>query len=217
MSVTILLADDHPIVRAGLRLILETERNFKVINEVENGQEAVRHAVIHQPQIVIMDITMPELNGIEATRQIRKFCAATQVIILSMHASTEHIFLALEAGANGYLLKGSASDEIVPAVERVRLGRRYLSQKLPKEILEEYQRRQKRDEIRNPLAPLSSREREVFQLVVEGKSSAEIAERLFLSIKTVETYRHRLMRKLNISDIPTLVKFAIQHRLTPLE
>jgi DNA-binding NarL/FixJ family response regulator len=160
---------------------------------------------------------MPELNGIEAVQGIGEVCSSTQIIILSMHSTTEHIFRALQAGARGYLLKESAGIEVVNAVRAVHAGHRYLSQKISDWLIDDYVRQRQDAEAISPLARLSPREREVLQLVVEGKSSAEIADALSLSVKTVETYRSRLMLKLGISDLPGLVKFAIQHGLTPLE
>jgi DNA-binding NarL/FixJ family response regulator len=164
-----------------------------------------------------MDINMPELNGIEATHQIMENCPSTRVVILSMFATQEHIFRALQAGARGYLLKESAGIEVVNAVREVMSGHRYLSQKISEDVIDDYVRLRDQTIDEDPLSRLSPREREVLQLVVEGKSSAEIAEGLFLSPKTVETYRSRLMQKLEIHDIPGLVKFAIQHGLTTLE
>lgn len=216
MTIRIFLADDHPVVRAGLRLIIEAQPDLKVVGEVDNGWDAVQQADKQCAEIVIMDIAMPQLNGVEATKQIRALCPTTEVIILSMHASAKHIFRALKAGAKGYLLKGSASNEVVEAIRTVKNGQRYLSQKISEEVRGELTRHSL-DRIEDPLDRLSSREREVLQLVVEGKSSPEIAVQLHLSVKTVETYRYRVMQKLNINDLPSLVKFAIQHGLTSLE
>ncbi|MCB0211397.1 MAG: response regulator transcription factor [Anaerolineae bacterium] len=217
MKIKILLADDHPVVRDGLRLILENQSDLEVIGEVDNGLDAVRQATVNCPKVIIMDITMPQLNGIEATRQILETCPNSHVIMLSMHASTKQVLWSLQAGATGYLLKGSASNEVIKAIRSVCSGRRYLSHKISEQIGKEELQKLETKDITNPLAPLSPREREVLQLVVEGKSSAEIAKLLFLSTKTVETYRYRLMQKLNINDLPSLVKFAIQNGLTPLE
>jgi DNA-binding NarL/FixJ family response regulator len=166
---------------------------------------------------VIMDIAMPELNGIEAARQIREVCPTAQVMILSMHSTSEHIFRALQAGARGYLLKESAGVEVAKAIRAVRAGRRYLSQEIAEGMIDDYIQYRAVAETKSPLERLSPREREILQLVVEGKSSAEIADMLFLSPKTVGTYRSRLMQKLGIDDLPSLVKFAIQHGLTSLE
>lgn len=217
MSITIFLADDHAVVREGLRFLLEAETDLKVIGDAANGRDAVRQVTQLIPDVAILDITMPELNGIEATRRICEACPSVQVIILSMHATSEHIFRALQAGAQGYLLKESAGIELVNAVRAVYAGRRYLSQKISSEMIDNYVRQCEAGEAKSPLARLSPREREILQLVVEGKSSTEIGDILFLSPKTVETYRSRLMQKLDIGDLPSLVKFAIQHGLTSLE
>jgi RNA polymerase sigma factor (sigma-70 family) len=217
VSITIFLADDHAVVRDGLRLLLEAQPDLKVIGDAANGREAVRRVAQLHPDVVLMDIAMPELNGIEAAREIDEVCHSTQIIILSMHSTTEHVFRALQAGARGYLLKESAGIEVVNAVRAVHAGHHYLSQKISDSLVDDYVRQRQAAEAKSPLARLSPREREVLQLVVEGKSSAEIADTLSLSVKTVETYRTRLMRKLGVSDLPGLVKFAILHGLTPLE
>jgi DNA-binding NarL/FixJ family response regulator len=217
LSITVFLADDHAVVRDGLRVLLETQHDITVIGDAANGRDAVRQMAELRPDVAVVDIAMPELNGIEATCQIRQLCPATQVVILSIHSTTEHIFRALQAGARGYLLKESAGAEVVNAVRAVYAGRRYLSQKITDKVLDDYVRQQEILKAQSPLERLSPREREVLQLVVEGRSSAEIADILSLSPKTVETYRSRLMHKLGINDLPNLVKFAIQHGLTPLE
>jgi len=217
MSISVLIADDHAVLRDGLRMLLEAHHDIKVVADVANGRDAVYKATQLSPDVVIMDIAMPGLNGIEATRQIREVCPSTQIIILSIYSTSEHIFRALQVGARGYLLKESAGAEVVSAVRAVKSGLRYLSQKISDKVIDEYILQRSAVEDESPVARLSPREREILQLVVEGKSSVEIAEVLYLSTKTVETYRSRLMKKLDVSDIPSLVKFAIQHGLTPLE
>lgn len=217
MTITVFLADDHAVVRDGLRLLLEAQPDLSVIGDAANGREAVRRVARLCPDIVVIDIAMPELNGIEAAREIGEVCPSTQIIILSIHSTIEHVFRALQAGARGYLLKESAGIEVVNAVRAVHAGHRYLSPKISDSLVDDYVRQRQSAEAKSPLARLSPREREVLQLVVEGKSSAEIADTLSLSVKTVETYRTRLMHKLGVSDLPGLVKFAIQHGLTPLE
>lgn len=217
LVITVLLADDHAVVRDGLRVLLEAQPDISVIGDAANGRDAVHQVAQLCPDVVVMDIAMPDLNGIEATRQIYELCPSAQVIILSMHSTTEHIFRALQAGAGGYLLKESAGIEVVNAVRAVHAGHRYLSQKISDRLIDDYVHQPQAAEAKGPLAGLSPREREVMQLIVEGKSNAEIAGILSLSLKTVETYRSRLMRKLGISDLPSLVKFAVQHGLTPLE
>ena len=213
MKVSVFLVDDHAVVRDGLKLLLESCAGISVVGEASDGRTAVRRVNDLRPDVVIMDIAMPEMNGVEATRQIREECPTAQVIILSMHSTSEHVFRALEAGARGYLVKESAGVEVVDAVIAVKEGRRYLSRKISEQVLDDYVKH-RTGPSRSPLELLSSREREVLQLVVEGKTSAEIGEILFISAKTVETYRSRLMQKLGTSDIPSLVKFAIQHGLT---
>jgi len=217
MNISVYIADDHAIVRDGLRILLDEQPDIEVVGDAADGRETVRQVTELTPDVVIMDINMPELNGIEATHQIMGNCPSTRVVILSMFATQEHIFRALQAGARGYLLKESAGIEVVNAVRQVMLGHRYLSQKISEDVIDDYVRLRDQAMDEDPLSRLSPREREVLQLVVEGKSSAEIAEALFLSPKTVETYRSRLMQKLEIHDIPGLVKFAIQHGLTSLD
>jgi DNA-binding NarL/FixJ family response regulator len=219
MTITIFLADDHTIIRDGLRALLEAHTDLRVIGDANNGRDAVTRIAQTCPDVVILDIAMPQLNGLEAARQTRAICPHSHIIILSMHATTEHIFQALEIGVRGYLLKVSAGSEVVEAVRAVQAGRRYLSDKILDRVIDSsvghYQ--QEAGEARGRLARLSPREREVLQLVVEGKSSVEIANILSLSPKTVETYRSHLMQKLDINDVPGLVKFAIRQGLTTLD
>jgi DNA-binding NarL/FixJ family response regulator len=219
MSIRIFLADDHAIVRDGLRMLLEAQPDLQVIGEATNGRDAVQQVTQLRPDVAILDITMPELNGLEAARQIRESCEETQVIILSMHGSSAHVFEALRAGARGYLLKASAGASVVDAVRAVHAGQHYLSAEIMDQVIEHSlnQLSEPSDEKPDPLARLSPREREVLQLVVEGKSSVQIADILHLSPKTVETYRGNLMRKLDLQNLPELVKFAVRHGLTPLE
>lgn len=215
MTITILLADDHAIVREGLRFLLEAQPDMEVVAEASNGRDAVELAAELQPDVAIMDITMPGLNGIEASLQIKENSPDTRVIVLSMHSTSEHIFRALQAGAMGYLLKESAPPRVVDAVRAVHCGRRYLSSTIMDTLADDYVHQRSIADAESPLERLSPREREVLQLVVEGRSSAEIARTVHLSPKTVETYRSRLMAKLGVGDLISLVKFAIQHGLTP--
>jgi DNA-binding NarL/FixJ family response regulator len=217
MSIRVFLADDHAVVRDGLRVLLEAQDDISVVGVAANGRQAVDQVRKLRPDVVVMDIAMPELNGIEATRQISESCPSTQVVILSMHSSPEHVFRALQAGARGYLIKESAGKEVGVAVRALHAGRRYFSRQITDTVIDDYIHQRQFSSDQSPLGSLSPREREVLQLVVEGKSSVEIAEILFLSPKTVETYRSRIMEKLGIHDLPGLVKFAIQHGLTTLE
>jgi DNA-binding NarL/FixJ family response regulator len=211
MRTTILLVDDHAVVRDGLRALLELGGELQVVGVAGNGREALSEAQRLLPDVVVMDIAMPELDGIEATRRILEKCPRTRVLILSMYLSAEHIHRALHAGAQGYVLKESAGEEVVEAVRAVHAGKRYLSHKISETMIDDYLR----DGVRvSPMDSLSLRERDVLQLVVEGHTTASIAQMLSLSPKTVETYRTRIIRKLKVPDTIELVKFAMRHGLT---
>ena len=214
MPVTVYLVDDHRILRDGLRILLELRGDIRVVGEAEDGRKALDGILETKPDVVLMDITMPELNGIDATQNIMLKLPGTKVIILSVHSDTEHIYRAFQAGAKGYLLKESAGDEVVKAVHAVYQDKQYISQKLsdtlPLSFAQGHQER-------SPFELLSAREREVLQLTVQGAASAAIARKLKLSPKTVDTYRSRLMEKLGVQNLPELVRFAIKHGLTPPE
>jgi DNA-binding NarL/FixJ family response regulator len=207
MKPRILLADDHAVVRFGLRALLEIS-GLEVVAEAGEGREALRLAEQLAPDVAILDIAMPGLNGIDAAELLRARSPHTRIVILSMYADSEHVHRAFAAGASAYLLKGSASEDIVTAVRQVMVGRRYVSPELS--LLDPVRRPGEA----GPLASLSARERQVLQLVVEGHSSTEIAAIVHLSPKSVDTYRSRLMKKLGVSDVTALVKFAMQHGLT---
>lgn len=214
MTITVFLADSHGVVRDGMCLLLEAHTDIRVVGNAANGREAVREVRRLRPDTVIMGIAMPELSGIDATLEIREACPSVKILILSMFSSIDHISRALQAGAHGYLLMEASGAELVDAVRAVHAGHRYLSQKITGTVIDDYTCKHHAS---SPLASLSSRERQILQLIAEGKSSAHAAKILFLSPKTVETYRSRLMRKLGISGFPDLIKFAIQHGLIPLE
>lgn len=213
MIITVLIADDHAVVRDGLRLLLENQSDIRVIGEVADGREAVEAAIRLKPDVVLMDLAMPLLNGTDATAQIIEKQESAKIVMLSMHSTVEHVFRALQAGALGYLRKESAGNEVVDAVRTVHGGRRYLSHKITESMVDDYIRKRTID---SPLDSLSQRERAILQLLVEGKSGIEIARLLHVSPKTVDTYRSRMMQKLGIGDLPGLVKFALQHGLTTL-
>lgn len=211
MTIRVLLADDHTLMREGLRVLLNKATDIEVVGEVGTGREAVRHILQLNPDVVLMDIAMPDLNGIEATRLIHAKCPAVRIVILSMHATAEYVYRAFEAGACGYLLKEGAVGEVLAAVRGVHQGRSYLSPALVKSMpafdtASAY--------ARGPVDSLSTRERQVLQLVVEGHTSSDIARMVNLSPKSVDTYRSRLMMKLGVKDLPSLVKFALEHGLT---
>jgi DNA-binding NarL/FixJ family response regulator len=205
-----MLADDHAVVRDGLRALLEAGNDLQVVAVAGNGREAVSEALRLRPDIVIMDIAMPELDGVEATRRIVERCPETRVLILSMYLSAEHIYRALQAGAQGYVLKESAGEEVVDAIRALRAGKRYLSHRITETVIDDYLREGTNV---SPLDSLSLRERDVLQLVVEGRTNAAIAQALSLSPKTVETYRARIMKKLKVKDTVELVKFSMRHGL----
>jgi DNA-binding NarL/FixJ family response regulator len=217
MSITVLLADDHAVVRDGLRLLLDSQSGIEVIGTVANGRDAVREFNRLRPDVLVTDIAMPEMNGIEATRTIRENHPQAKIVILSMHSDTEYIFRALQAGAMGFVVKDSAGTEVAHAVRAVHNGRRFLSESISEQVIQDYVLRRAVPKEEDPLLRLSGREREVLQLVVEGRSTNEIGEIVSLSPKTVETYRSRLMGKLEIKSMPDLVKFAIRHGLTSID
>ena len=217
MSIRVLLVDDHATIREGLCYLLNAQDNIEVVGTATNGREAIRKVAGCCPDVVVMDIAMPQLNGIEATGYLKAQCPRLKIIILSMHASNEQIYRALQAGAIGYLLKESAGLEVAEAVRAAYTGQRYLSADVSDKLIDEYMTQRALDTARSPLTRLSPREREVLQLVVEGHSSPDIATTLNLSTRSIETYRHRLMQKLDIHNLPDLVKFAINHGITPLE
>jgi len=214
MTISVFLADDHRVLRDGLRILLESQDDIDVVGEAENGNAAIEAILRIKPNVVVMDITMPELNGIDAAGVIHETLPETGIVILSIHSDLEHIFRSLQAGAQGYIIKESAGSEVISAVRAVYLGRRYLSPTIRDTVMEAYLHNR---QIQSPLELLSLREREVLQLTVEGNSSAAIAEKLELSSKTVETYRSRLMGKIGVHDLPELVRFAIKHGITPID
>ena len=218
MAITVFLCDDHSIVREGLRLILEREVGMKVVGEADNGVTALRRVSELRPAVAIVDVSMPgNINGIDATQRIRREVPETRVIMLSMYSSADYVGRALRAGAHGYVLKASATSDIVAAVRAVMAGERYLSPGVENELLDTLLSGQDGNAQELRTEKLSVREREVLQLVVEGMSSVEIAEVLGLSSSTVDTYRSRLMQKLQVSNIPDLVRLAIREGLLPLD
>jgi DNA-binding NarL/FixJ family response regulator len=213
MPIRILIADDHGVVAEGLKHLVQAESDMQVVAVVGDGREAVQQARDAQPDVVLMDLSMPELNGADATRAILQRDPKCRVIVLSMYAQREYVRRALKAGAAGYVVKRSAAKEVVEAIRAVHAGQRYLSPRVADVVLEDYSD----DKQDDPLSRLSAREREVLQLLAEGRTGAEIAQRLSLSQKTVETYRARLVEKLGIRDLAGLVRFAIQRGLVSLD
>ena len=214
--ISIILVDDHVIMRDGLRHLLYEESDIEVIGEADNGRKAVKLALEKKPDIVIMDIAMQDMNGIEATRQIKSNNPEIKVIALSMHSERQIVVGVFRAGASGYLLKESSSLELVDAIRTIHLGRKYLSQKISDIVLQEISD-VKKDTKEIGVDVLTNRECEILQLISEGNSTKKIAEVLFISPKTVESHRANIMEKLNIHNIPELTKYAIRAGLTSLE
>ena len=215
MSIRILLADDHQILRQGLRTLLEKQPDIEVVAEAEEGRKAVQLARELSPDVVIMDIAMPDLNGIEATRQIITEIPGVKVVALSMHSDRRFVARMLKAGASGYLLKDCAFEELVRAVRTVAVGRIYLSPGIVDVVIEDYLRRLQENDF--PFSLLTPREREVFQLLAEGKTKRQIASRLHVSVRTVDSHRQHIMSKLGIRSVAELTKYAIRAGLTSLE
>jgi DNA-binding NarL/FixJ family response regulator len=214
MAIRVLIADDHGVVAEGLRFVVEAQPDMEVIDCIQDSREAVRRSIEAHPDVVLMDHAMPLLNGAEATHLIRERCPETHVIILSMYSDQVHVVRALQAGATGYVVKKSAAKEVVDAIRTVHRGGRYLSKELADSVIDQVVYKAASEDL---LERLSSRERQVLQLLAEGHAVPDIATTLSLSPKTVETYRARMMEKLDIHDLATLVKFAIQHGITTLE
>ena len=202
----ILLADDHAVVRNGFRMILNAQDDLEVVGEAANGREAVELAASLQPDIIVMDVTMPELNGIEAARRICDTVPRVRVLALSMHKDGVYVREILKAGAKGYLLKDSSEDDLLAAVRAVGRGEGFLSPGVADAVLNDY-----RKHVTNPLDMLTSREREVLQWIAEGKTNKEIAQALTLSVYTVEAHRGRIMEKLNLHSTGELVRFAVRN------
>lgn len=214
MTIRVLIADDHELVAEGLRHLIAAQPEMEVVACVADGRAAVRHALRTVPDVVLMDNAMPELNGTEAARLIRTRLPRTRVIMLSMYADPVHVRRALVAGASGYVVKRAAARELVEAIRTVHAGRTYLSGALVGGVIDQFVGE---PEAVDPLAQLSSRERQVLQMLAEGRAMADIAAALSLSVKTIETYRARMMNKLGIRDLANLVRFAIQQGVTSFD
>jgi DNA-binding NarL/FixJ family response regulator len=214
MPLRILVADDHAVVADGIRHLLAAQSDFEVVGTATDGSEAVRLADELHPDVTLLDVVMPTLNGIDAARQILERDANARVIMLSMYSDSERVYQALQAGAKGYVLKHDVSEALIEAIREVGAGGRYLSPGVTDTVISDYLHEKRAPDA---LHQLSQRERHVLQMLVEGKSAASVARKLHLSPRTIETYKARLMRKLGLSDLPALVKFAVRHGLTPLD
>ncbi len=207
--IRVLLADDHAILRDGIRSLLGDEPDMQVVGEADNGRTAVDQARALQPDVVLMDIAMPLLNGLEATHQIKRECPNINILILTMHDNEEYIPQVLEAGGSGYVLKHAAAQELVTAIRAVAQGGGFFSPTIARSLAESYMERLSADDSHDPYHDLTSRERELLQLVAEGHTNRQIAQMLVLSIKTVKTHRLHLMQKLGMHDRGELIKYAI--------
>jgi len=214
-SLRVILADDHTLVRAGLRSLIEQMKDVTVVAEANDGHEVLALVSAHHPDVVLMDITMPGMNGFEAALRLKKDDPQVKIIILSMHASEEYVLQALRAGASGYLLKDAAPLELGLALQSVARGETYLSPPISRQVVDGYMQRVGQGE--QPLALLTGRQREILQLIAEGSSTKEIARKLNLSVKTVETHRAQLMERLDIHDVAGLVRFAVRHGMIGTE
>ncbi len=209
-KVRILLADDHTVMRTGLRLLLERHMHFEVVGEAKDGREAVEATASLEPDVVVMDVAMPNLNGIEATRQIVSRSPATAVVILSMHSDEAYLMRAIRTGARGYLLKDSAEADLIRAINAVAAGRSFFSPKISRMLLEEHVRELRSKGVEDSYELLTTREREILQLLAEGRANKEVASLLNLSPYTVETHRGNLMQKLNLHGPAELVLYAVR-------
>ncbi len=209
-QIRILIADDHTILRSGLRLLLEQQADLKVVAEANNGREAVELASRHRPEVAILDIGMPELNGIEATRQILAAEPSTQVVILSMHADEGYVLRALKAGARAYILKNSAESDLIRAVRSVADGKSFFSPVISKMLLEDYIRQIRDKQVEDSYDLLTPREREILQMLAEGKTNKEVANVLHLSVHTVDAHRGNILQKLNLHGVPEMILYAVR-------
>lgn len=210
MPIRILLADDHTVVRDGLRALLEKQSDMVVVAEAADGRDSVRLAEEHAPDVVIMDIAMPNMNGIEATRRIAASCPKTAVVILSMHLDESYVLRSLKAGAKGYLLKDSLRSDVIEAIRSVALGRSFLTRKVSKMLQEDYIRQLERRGLDDSYDLLTDREREILQLVAEGRTNKEVAGLLNVSLTTVETHRTHILQKLGLHSVPELILYAVR-------
>lgn len=213
MSIRVVLADDHSVVRAGIRAMLERIPEIEILGEAGNGREALALVEQHRPHLLLTDIGMPEMNGLELTARVTKELPAVRVIILSMHATEEYVWQALRAGAAGYLLKDTTPAELELAVTSVAEGKSYLTSSVSQQAVENYMQRLGNGT--SALDMLTPRQREILQLIAEGKTTKEVARVLGISVKTVETHRTQLMDRLQIYDIPSLVRFAMRMGIVP--
>ena len=209
-QIRILLADDHAVIRAGLRLLLERQPDFTVLGEAADGREAVARAAELRPDVAVLDLAMPNLNGIEATRQICTNQQGIQIVVLTMHSDEEYVLRALKAGARAYVLKESAEADLIAAIRAVHQGKSFFSPAVSRMLVEDYVRQLQDRDLEDSYDLLTPREREILQLVAEGKSNKDVANILSLSVYTVETHRGNMMEKLNLHTVQELILYAVR-------
>jgi len=215
-KVKLLVADDHKIFRQGIKKLLEEEPDLQVVGEAADGREAIKKATELKPDVILMDIAMANLNGLQATKQIKKILPDTKVIMVTMHKNEEYVLQSFQAGASGYILKEGAVEELVSAIRTIHQDKSFLSPAISKTLIDAYLRKMETGKTETPFDLLTDREREVLQLIAEGYTNREVAKSLFISVKTVEAHRAHIMQKLNIHEIAKLVKYAIQKGLVDL-
>jgi DNA-binding NarL/FixJ family response regulator len=212
-QIRILLADDHNVMRRGLRLLLESQPDFKVVAEAADGRQAVEQAEAQKPDVVVLDIAMPNLSGIEAAQRILASSPSTSVVVLSMHSDEGYVLRALKAGAKGYLLKDSAEGDLIEAIRAVSRGKTFFSPEISRMLVEDYVRELRMRGVEDSYELLTPREREVLQMIAEGRSNKEVATALNISLYTVETHRRNLQDKLNLHSLAELILYAVRKRL----
>jgi len=215
-KIRVVVADDHTILRQGIKALLDNQEEIEVVGEAKDGREAIKAIEELSPDVILMDIAMPGLNGLEATRRIKKKFPKTKVVVLTMHTNEEYIFQILNAGADGYLVKETAFQYLISAINSVHRGEAFMSPSISKKVMTDYIQRAQGEE-KVGFDTLTTREREILQLVAEGNSNKKIAEALFISPKTVETHRAHIMDKLNIHDSAGLIKYAIRKGMINLD
>jgi DNA-binding NarL/FixJ family response regulator len=213
MSLRILIVDDHAVVRRGVRSLLESQPEWEIVSEATTGREAVELAKQLQPDIVVMDLSLPELSGLDATRHILKESPRSEVVVLTMHHSEELAREALQAGARGYVLKSDADQSLIAAIENLRQHKPFLTPAVTEFVLDDYKRRAETDDAGTAHASVTAREREIIQNLAEGKSNKEAASTLGISVKTIEAHRANIMRKLRLRSVSDLVRYAIRNKI----